>query len=293
MLTFFALPKAFEGHTAVIQRNAIRSWLQLRPACQVLLIGDDPGTAETASEFGVRHLPDVERSPSGTPLISSIFSLAESAADNPLLCYINSDIILLDDFIPSVQSITRQPSLVVGRRWDMDVDSPIDFSDGWEPGLRRQLAQKGKLHSISGMDYFVYNRGLFGEIPPFAIGRTAWDCWLIYAARRNRAAVIDASARITIIHQNHGYAHIKKTAPGVFKGPEAVKNLELAGNGKHMLTLEHATHRLTGKGLERARKPRDFYFRIDAVARLHPALGFLRWPLIAIMKIKHLFSKPA
>ena len=31
-LTIFAVPKPFEGHIDVIQRNAIRSWQRLRPA---------------------------------------------------------------------------------------------------------------------------------------------------------------------------------------------------------------------------------------------------------------------
>jgi hypothetical protein len=33
VFTLFTVPKAFEGHIGVIQRNAFGSWARLRPAC--------------------------------------------------------------------------------------------------------------------------------------------------------------------------------------------------------------------------------------------------------------------
>src|SRR5712691_10486867 len=66
MLTIFATPKPFRGHIAVIQRNAIRSWTLLRPACEIILMGNDGGTADIAAEFGVRYVPDVARNTLGT-----------------------------------------------------------------------------------------------------------------------------------------------------------------------------------------------------------------------------------
>src|SRR5215470_320731 len=61
MLTIFATPKPFRDHIAVIQRNAIRSWTLLRPACEIILMGNDEGTADIAAEFGVRYVPEVAR----------------------------------------------------------------------------------------------------------------------------------------------------------------------------------------------------------------------------------------
>ena len=51
MLTIFAVPKPFRGHIGVIQRNAIRSWTLLRPACDIILMGNEEGIAEIAAEF--------------------------------------------------------------------------------------------------------------------------------------------------------------------------------------------------------------------------------------------------
>ena len=71
LLTIFTAPKPFTNpHIATIQRNAIRSWLAL-PEVEVVLIGEEAGMAEVAVELGVRHIPDVKRNASGTPLMRS------------------------------------------------------------------------------------------------------------------------------------------------------------------------------------------------------------------------------
>src|SRR5262249_19151083 len=58
--TFFATAKPFEGHSGIIQRNALKSWMLLHPNVEVILFGDDKGAAEIAAELGLRHVPFVE-----------------------------------------------------------------------------------------------------------------------------------------------------------------------------------------------------------------------------------------
>ena len=95
LITLFSAPKPFnDSHVATIQRNAIQSW-KLLPGVDVLLLGDEDGLAEAARELGVRHLAEVKRNESGTPLISSMFQLARADHDSDLLCIINTDMILL------------------------------------------------------------------------------------------------------------------------------------------------------------------------------------------------------
>jgi len=60
-LTLFTCPKAFTGLVGRIQRNALANWKALGPEAEILLMGDDPGVAEAAEEFGCRHVPDVAR----------------------------------------------------------------------------------------------------------------------------------------------------------------------------------------------------------------------------------------
>jgi hypothetical protein len=66
MLTLFTTAKPFVGHSAIIQRNALKSWTLLHPNVEVILFGDDAGAAETARELRLRHEPYVARSEAGS-----------------------------------------------------------------------------------------------------------------------------------------------------------------------------------------------------------------------------------
>ena len=257
-LTLFAAPKSFlDSHIALIQRNAVRSWLALGPQVEVLWIGDEPGVAKAAAEVGVKHLPQVGRNSSGTPLVSSMFELAQQAASHSLLGYVNADILILDDFVKSVDAIADRfhRFLIVGQRWDLAINWELNFEGDWSAGIRKRLAQEGQLHPPAGSDYFVFPRGSFGGLPAFAIGRAGWDNWMIYAARRRRFEVVDASRAITAVHQDHDYAHLPNGRPH-YGLPESEQNVRLAGGRQTIFTLADATWRIAGGEIKRIRWPR-------------------------------------
>jgi hypothetical protein len=273
VITLFTIPKPCIGHIGVIQRNAIASWARL-PDVEVLLFGNDEGVSELARDLSLQHLPGlpglpggaelpglpgVKCSEAGTPLVSDLFRQAHALSTRSALCYVNADIILMSDFLTAARTVIRRKRqfLMVGQRWDTPVTEPIRFdeagmaeaakaSGGWEVKLRDLCAKKGTLHKPTGIDYFLFNRDLYGNpprIPDFAIGRTAWDNWFIYKAIALRAPVIDATASVLAVHQNHDYAHgggFKQ----VWKGEEAKRNLELAGGPTHLFTIWDASHTL-------------------------------------------------
>ena len=279
MLTLFSCPKPFHGHTDVIQRNAIKSWTLLQPRPEIILLGDDAGVAEICQEFGLTHVPDVEKNEYGTPLVSSIFWIGQDAADFPVVCYVNADIILMSDFLKAVGHLADFPSrfLVVGQRWDVDLGGVWDFaSSDWESALRNLVMQKGELHGVCGIDYFLFPRGMYSDIPPFAIGRFGWDNWLVYQARAMGAPVVDATAAVMAIHQNHDYLPQQlKRGPGGERltGPEVSGNRALTNGMICAFTVQDATWVLDQKGL---RRPSLTYLhlkrRLMAFMRLRPAL---------------------
>jgi len=250
MLTLFAMPKPFRAHTAIIQRNAISSWTQLRPPCQILLFGNEHGTADVAKESGICHVPEVARNEYGTPLVNDLFDRAQRLAGNDLLCYVNSDIILLSDFVRAIRRIPFRRFLMVGQRWDVDFDRPWDFGQAdWEGRLREYVRNHGTLQRRDAIDYFVFRSGVYGEIPPFAVGRIAWDNWMIYHARASGAAVIDATHAVMAVHQNHDYAHLQGGKTEAWEGTEAQRNLGLAGGYSHVFTLDDALWVLPASGI--------------------------------------------
>jgi hypothetical protein len=288
MLTLFSIPKAFRGEFSIIQRNAILSWTRLQPQCEIILLGNEEGVAETAALVGASHVPELTHNDYGTPLVSSIFSVAEQRARFPNLCYVNADIILLGDFIPAVREIlsNKPQSLIVGQRWNLDLREVLSSEGDWERRLRAKLDRDGIPEPRNAIDYFVFSRGLFGAIPPFAIGRTAWDQWLIYRARSQKIPVVDASKRITAIHQNHGYSHYATGKHGIWNGVEGQQNRVLAEGWKTAFTLNDATHKLTGGGIRRRLLPFDThrYFARYVISR--------RWARPIVHLKKALFPAP-
>lgn len=233
LITLFSAPKPFtDPHIAMIQRNAIRSWACLLDV-NVLLIGDEQGLAQAAKELRVKHLPDVRRNADGTPLISSMFDLARKNSDSELLCIINTDILLLADFVDAAVICRSRfkrdlPYVLLSRRWDLDVTQHIDFSPGWESRLYERVAKQSQLHKPAGSDFFLFPRSCYQDVPEFTIGRAGWDNWMIYKARKEKWPVVDGTPSMTVIHQNHDYRHM----PGGkshHTSPEADENIRLAG----------------------------------------------------------------
>ena len=148
-VTIFTTPKPFHGNIGITQKHAIQSWLMMCPECEIILFGDEDGTAEVASKFGIRHIPEVGCNEYGTPLISSMFEIAQDVATHQLMCYVNADIILMSDFLPAIRQIQWQSFLIIGRRWDIDLKEPLDWSiPDWEKRLRAYLAEVGTLHGV-------------------------------------------------------------------------------------------------------------------------------------------------
>ena len=230
-ITIFTAPKPFsDPHIKIIQRNAVRSWKMLGPDAEVLLIGDESGIKEEARHLGVGHIPDVEVNSLGTPLVSSIFSLARHGSTSDLLIYLNADIILLPDTLKIIQQINQgnQDFLIVGRRWNLDVNSEIAFNANWANELKSRAVTQGKIQGPAAMDYFVFPKHLYQEIPPFAIGRAGWDNWMIYHGMQQPWQVIDATPAMMVIHQNHDYSHLPGGKPH-FDLDESSQNVDLAG----------------------------------------------------------------
>jgi len=247
MITVFSCPKAFKGVTRVHQYNAVQSWKRLHPEVQVILVGDDEGVAEASCELGISHIPECERNEYGTPLISSIFGQARGHARHGFLCYVNGDIILTSLFLECFLASRRrrQPFLLVGKRWDLDCETGLDFdAPYWERDLITYVQNHGRKASEWQIDYFAFPATQFRDLPPFAVGRVRWDNWMIWKARSEKSRVIDASALITAIHQNHDYSHHPQGQKGVWEGPEATVNHDLAGGWQHVYCIADSTHRI-------------------------------------------------
>ncbi|PIQ86858.1 MAG: hypothetical protein COV74_03235 [Candidatus Omnitrophica bacterium CG11_big_fil_rev_8_21_14_0_20_45_26] len=258
MISIFTLPKPFSGIYDHIQKNAIESWKQLNPNAEIILFGDETGTEQAAKEFGFRHVSALERNQYGTPLVNFIFNQAQKLARYDIVCYINTDIILTEGFETLLARVSFSHFLIIGQRWNLDVTERINFKNhDWQSDLKKRVQETGELCDETGIDYFLFKKGLFNQMPRFAIGRTKYDNWLIYQARLSHAEVIDATKSFFIVHQNHGYPnHIlakNRLSQDIWVGPEVEENLRLAGDMDHCFSLSDAQWILRNEQLQRKR----------------------------------------
>lgn len=215
MLTIFSVPKAFEGEFKDIQINAITSWLKIKPRPQIILLGNEFGVKKICREYRLIQISDINKNSFGTPLLNDVFSKAKKKAKFKILLYVNTDILISKpkSVIETINDISKKFKvfLCVGQRYTPNGLLGPDWAD-----------------------YFIFTNNLFKKIPPFAIGRTFWDKWLIWFAQDNHFPVINATTTIKAIHQAHSY---NKGAKNIWEGNEALNNLKIAGGFSHGRTI--------------------------------------------------------
>jgi hypothetical protein len=248
MLTLFSVPKPFQGHVAQLQRNAIATWADLEEV-EVILFGDDDGTAEAARAAGVRHVGALERTALGAPRIDSLFAAAERERAGSPLAFVNADVLLPAAFSSALREAALRLGSFVGVGQCLDLDLGGALPGDWEAVGRSRGTPRGP----GAIDYLVFSPGQFRGMPPFALGRAYFDNWLVWKARKAGVPVVDLTAVVTAVHQVHDYSHVTGGKETAYGGEDALSNLRLAGGTLHLYNIDDATHRLTPQGLRRNR----------------------------------------
>jgi hypothetical protein len=275
-LTMLTTTKPFRGHNAVIQRNALESWTRLDPRPDVIVFGDDEGAAEVCAALGLRHVPTVATNAEGTPLVSDMFLQGQALARTPMVCWANADVIFTDALVRAAALAARhpRPAYVVGQRTDIDQETPYPFVEGWQDAVVTRADRDCELKPRNWIDWFLFTRGLFAELPPFAIGRPGYDPWLIWKAAELGADVVDATAAVPAVHQRHDYRHVG-SREAVFAGEEAQRNAGYVTDWRQYRSIAHATLVLTADG--RFVPARGLRYRLaEPKAHLAHALRFTR-----------------
>jgi hypothetical protein len=282
MLTIFSAPKPFRGPVAGAQHNAVGSWRRVAPGTQVILFGDEPGIAEAAQAHGIEHVGTIARNEFGTPLLDDIFRTARQRARHQRLVYVNADIVFVDDLAAAVARVDLPQFLAVGRRTDLDVPERLDLDDpAWRDRLRARARARGRLHEPTGIDYFAFPRHQPLALPPFPVGRAIWDNWMIHNARAHDIPVVDMTAVMLAVHQNHDYGHVAGGAQTVERGAEVQRNWQMVGPDFFQLTIDDATWVLDSGGLRPARDLRHLARRLAVYPslsrRLRPSVRVARY----------------
>lgn len=257
--------------------------------CEVFLCGDDAGVAEAAAQAGARHLGGIACNEFGTPLLSDAFRRVAEASGADAFCYVNGDIILSENPARIVRLIARRPFLALSRRINIGASAPLDFANKeWREKLGKLVREKGVPGTESQLDVMLFSRtDCLLHLPPFAVGRPAWDNWYVYNAWKHGVAIVDATQLMPVIHQDHDYSHVPCGRNAQWEGPEGDRNRQLAGGFDNLFTILDSSHLLSPDGLRHARAPEHVERRMDRVKQYHPYL----FSLLASWKVRRLFSR--
>lgn len=263
MLTIFSVPKPFKKEFFTIQNNAINSWNLIKPKPEIILLGKSKEIKSICKKYNLIHHPNIKTNSFGTPRVDSIFNIAKREASNKILMYINTDIIIVSDIGRIIRKIEKTfPSfLLIGRRFELPVKEKVDFKNkSWKEKILHKIQKSGYLKKESWIDYFIFTKDVFKNIPPFALGRTFWDKWLVWSARKRNIPVVDITKDFICIHQSHTYnLHNTKnilTFKKVWFGEEAAKNIKLAGGWHKGYTIKRANFYLRN---QRIRKKKCYF----------------------------------
>jgi len=203
-----------------IQRNAVQSWLELKPTPEIMVMGNEPGSQEICEEFGLRYI-EVEVNEFGTPMLKDMMEKAEELASNEYIALVSGDIVLLQDVISSLNALKSMDMFLgVGIKKDNPrINGDLVHQNNWAEFAKSLLVSSVP---TSG-DFFMYRKGFLKampEMPPFAIGRCRCDSWLVYHAYK-AGFLVNVTDSTTIIHQYHDHSHVKR-----FNGmsPELMNN---------------------------------------------------------------------
>jgi len=211
-ITFFTHVRPFDDVFGPIQMAALSSWAYAYDEVQIVCFGPDTEHYNVIRELG--YIPAIcETNEYHQSDFGSMFRGVERDYNSSYYCEVSSDIILSHFGFLMPQLRHWEAPFVIGQRLDYDPQTQV-----YTP------------HPPSAVDWFLYRKGQLPaiDIPPFSIGRTAYDNWMVWAARyRWKLQVLDATSIVMAIHHNHPHPeHGNKAA--MHQSRERTRNLELA-----------------------------------------------------------------
>ena len=222
MISILTSPKSFSPDFASIQDRAIESWKQIHPDIEIILYGMDQGIDAAAARHGCRHVSQIPCSKTGVPFFNAIADHANRHARFDLQMYLNADIILPPDLLLRIAPVQFERFLIIGER--IDLEKGVEWNTSEPTGDKlKSLMEVGlaRAHGPTGIDYFIFPRGLWGALKPLPVGRGGYDGALLAYCLRHRIPLVDATGVLPILHQWHDYSQLSGGLMEVHGGVEA------------------------------------------------------------------------
>jgi hypothetical protein len=229
-ISFITALKKFDEEFGPIQRSALYSWGA--NAVPVYAISDELYTyAGLTTLEGVKTGRDLKFKTS-SPLINDLIKQALPKISTPLVGFINSDIIILEDFADKIAQIVLKygPDIfMTGTRYQIKLPYEVDSPESY---ARIQGEERRIYDEMSSADIFIASKEFYAKMadamPNFIMGRYAWDNWIHTYAEINIKEKYNCTKVLPTLHCVHSIEHIERQEglPGR-RAPSAVHNIRL------------------------------------------------------------------
>lgn len=188
-----------------IQENSLNSWKWLNCEKEIFVFNKDESIKKLVSNLGLNLVTDYESSESSDlPTWRTMRNFASNiATDNDYIVWINSDIIVDDSLPNTIFSIKKDNNLdnfvLTGKRKNWKNYFKITDSNQISNLVLESEGDKWEI------DYFVFKKQHFSDLPKFYIARMRFDNYLLSKSISEIEHTIDCSQTVNLIHHFHGY----------------------------------------------------------------------------------------
>ena len=188
----------------IMQYNSINSWKWLDCEKEILVFNRESSIKEMCDELEIKNINDYESSDfSDLPTWRAMRNVAcEFASENDIIVWVNSDIVFDDTLVHTINELKKSgldDFILTGKRKNWPIF--------WELNNKEEInkIEFDKIGNEYEIDYFIYNKKHFSDLPKFFIARMKFDNYLMKLSIDSVEKTIDSTFAINSYHHEHGY----------------------------------------------------------------------------------------
>jgi hypothetical protein len=228
--------KKFKGVYDRIQTAAMYSWKV--NDLQVIAPVNEVDTKTVCQEYSYTTLIEgVKRGrelgyATQSPILKDLIKKALPMTKTSMVAFLNSDIILLEDFSKKIERIFDKYGydiFITGTRYDIQLNYRVNDAKSYE---KVQHEPRTMFDTVTSSDIFITSkflwRKIIAEMPEFILGRYCWDNWLHLYVHINKLKKFNCTQALPVLHPIHGNEHIYQQEKAHGKdAPSSQHNLRL------------------------------------------------------------------
>jgi len=187
---------------SVMQKNSLNSWSKLKIDKKIFVFNKNQSVKDFCSNLDVEIVEDYECSPnSDIPTWRTMRDYAaKNASDEDVIVWVNGDVMFDDSLIQTIDAskMFSNDFVLVGQKYDWsnfyNLDNDVNLKE----------LQPLELHGEYAIDYFIFKKHLFENLPGFYIARQRFDNFLVGESVKKYKA-INCTKTLLCIHHRHEY----------------------------------------------------------------------------------------